>query len=31
MGFPPAPASAPYEIEAPLGSGAGVGVVNAQP
>ena len=24
MGFPPAPASAPYEIEAPLGSGAGV-------
>ena len=29
MGFPPAPASAPYEIEAPLGSGAGV--VNTQP
>ena len=29
MGFLPAPASAPDEIEVPLG--AGVGVVNAQP
>ena len=29
MGVPPAPASAPDEIEAPFG--AGVGVVNAQP